>query len=128
MYLPVIEVSESKVYVFGVSLDKFAAGSPIYWHSNAQDITTGEFLDAADEQEAVIFMNDSGAEVNTVPVNKHVNVAAYLETGRTYYPAITTESQAETVIGVGSTSGGCSAGVSAAIILGLAFILTHRKR
>lgn len=128
VYLPVIEVSESKVYVFGVSLDKFAAGSPIYWHSNAQDITTGEFLDAADEQEAVIFMNDSGAEVNTVPVNKHVNVAAYFETGRTYYPAITTESQAETVIGVGSTSGGCSAGVSAAIILGLAFILTHRKR
>ncbi|MBQ7168465.1 MAG: hypothetical protein IJR63_01010 [Synergistaceae bacterium] len=127
VYLPVIEVSESKVYVFGVSLDKFAVNEPIYWRSNAVDKVTGDFLSASDEEEAVIFMDDSGEEVSTVPANKHVNVAAYLETGRTYFPEVTTTAeQAENPGLVGSSGSGCNAGMSA-IILGLAFVLMRKK-
>ena len=130
IYLPVIEVSEDKVYVFGVSLDKFTSGDSIHWNSNAVSISTGEFLSAADDEEAVIIMNDSGNEVTTVPSNKHVNVAAYLEADKTYYPTITTASSgSETqtpIIGVGSSSGGCNFGIPA-MLLGLCFIIARKK-
>lgn len=130
IYLPVLEVSEDKVYVFGVSLDKFAVNSPIFWNSNAVSISTGEFVSAADDEEAVIIMNDSGNEVATVPSNKHVNVAAYLEADKTYYPTITTASSgSETqtpIIGVGSSSGGCNFGIPA-MLLGLCFIIALKK-
>ena len=130
IYLPVIEVSEDKVYVFGVSLDKFTSGDSIHWNSNAVSISTGEFVSAADDEEAVIIMNDSGNEVATVPSNKHVNVAAYLEADKTYYPTITTTSSgSETqtpIIGVGSSSGGCNFGIPA-MLLGLCFIIARKK-
>ena len=91
------------------------------------DKVTGDFLSASDEEEAVIFMDDSGEEVSTVPANKHVNVAAYLETGRTYFPEVTTTAeQAENPGLVGSSGSGCNAGMSA-IILGLAFVLMRKK-
>ena len=122
VYLPIIEVSEDKVYVFGVSLDKFAIYSPIYWYSNAQVTSTGEFVDAADDGEAVIFMNDSGVEVSTVPANKHVNVAAYLQAGRTYNPVIVTENTDEK--GVGTSSSGCSSlmGILPAMLAGMLLV------
>lgn len=132
IYLPIIEVSEDKIYVFGVSLDKFAVGVPIYWHSNAQVKATGDFLSAADDEEAAIFMNDSGDEVSINPSNKHVNVAVYLEAGKTYYPTITTTSSGgeteSNEVGVGSASGGCNSGMMIPVmLLGLGLALTRRK-
>ncbi|MBR0257696.1 MAG: hypothetical protein IJQ58_08165, partial [Synergistaceae bacterium] len=133
VYISDIEVSEDKVYVFGVSLDKFAVGSPIYWHSNATDIATGEFVSAADSEEAVIFMRDDGEETDEVPYNKHVNVAAYLEAGKTYSPTITTTQDSDnTDTGnnrIGSSGGGCEAfGLSAAMLAGLLIVFMARKQ
>lgn len=77
-------------------------------------------------------MNDSGNEVTTVPANKHVNVAAYLEADKTYYPTITTTSSGgETqtpLVGVGSSSGGCNSGMMIPVmLLGLGFIIARKK-
>ena len=132
VYLPIIEVSEDMIYVFGVSLDKFSVGDPIYWHSNAQVSATGEFMSAADDEEAAIFMNDSGVEVNNVPSNKHVNVAVYLEAGKTYYPTITNKADSQTDVtgeyGVKSAGGGCTAGMMIPVmLLTAAFTLKRRK-
>lgn len=132
IYLPIIEVSEDKIYVFGVSLDKFTSGDSIHWHSNAIVRATGDFLSAADEEEAAIFMNDSGNEVETVPANKHVNVAAYLEASNTYYPTITRTSSGGGTdgdeYGVGSSSGGCNPGITLPVLLlGLGFIIARKK-
>ena len=136
VYISDIEVSESKVYVFGVSLDKFNVGDPIYWNSNATDTSTGAFLSAADEEEAVIFMKDNGEETETVPENKHVNVAAYLESGKTYSPTITTvkdsgSTDTDTDNGtIGSSGGGCEAfsGMITAMLAGLLMIAYKKQR
>ena len=124
VYLPVIVVTEAKIYVFGVSLDKFAVDAPIYWHSNAMDVNTGEFISAADDEEATAFFDDSGNETSTVPLNKHVNVAAYLEPDREYSPTITTT--ASTDSGVPTASGGCNA-VSSVIVMLTACMILRRK-
>ena len=133
VYLPIIEVSEDKIYVFGVSLDKFAVNAPIFWHSNAVVKATGAALSAADDEEAAIFMNDNGDEVSTNPSNKHVNVAVYLEAGKTYYPTITTTSSgggtdSGSELGVGSAGGGCNFGITLPVLLlGLGFVIARKK-
>ncbi|MBR1438410.1 MAG: hypothetical protein IJ587_07715, partial [Synergistaceae bacterium] len=132
VYLPVIVVTEAKIYVFGVSLDKFAAGSPIYWNSNATDVNTGEFVSAADDEEAVTFFDDNGDETSIVPyppLKKHVNVAAYLEPEREYSPTITTSKNTSTEEGVGSAGGGCDTGFAVPLmLLGLLYAFRSGRR
>ena len=132
VYLPVMVVTEAKIYVFGVSLDKFAAGSPIYWNSNATDVNTGEFVSAADDEEAVTFFDDNGDETSIVPyppLKKHVNVAAYLEPEREYSPTITTSKNTSTEEGVGSAGGGCDTGFAVPLmLLGLLYAFRSGRR
>ncbi|MBR1658052.1 MAG: hypothetical protein IJ697_06260 [Synergistaceae bacterium] len=128
--LPVVSVDKAAIYIFGVSLDNLPVGSPIFLDmtmTNQANVSAAETY-----SEDYTFLDDSGTEVYTVPANKHVNVAAYLEPGYTYSPVITTSSssgEGESV-GVGSsTSGGCSAGLTfsgAVMLLGLAVL--KRKR
>ena len=74
-----------------------------------------------------VFLDDDGNEVSTVPPNRHVNVAAYLEPGYVYSPVITTSGNSSEIAGVGSSSGGCSTGFSAAILLaGLAIVMRKK--
>ena len=126
VYLPVIEVEEAKVYVFGVSVDKFAEGTPIFWHFNGVDIETGGFVPSTYDNGAYAFYDDEGNEVSKVPANQHVNVAAYLEPGITYSPTIT--NSATNTGNAGGSSGGCEAlgGIIPAMLLGL--MLALRKR
>ena len=77
-------------------------------------------------------MNDSGNEVNNVPSHKHVNVAVYLEAGKTYYPTITNKADSQTDVtgeyGVKSAGGGCTAGMMIPVmLLTVAFTLKRRK-
>lgn len=129
VYLPVIEVDEAKVYIFGVSLDSFVPYDPIYWSSNAVDVTTGEFVSAADAEEAAMFFDSNGNETNVVPSDRFVNVAAYLEPGYTYSPTITTV-QVPDQTGVSSSSGGCNGEVTlvGAMMMSLLFIYTRRRQ
>ncbi|MBQ3345909.1 MAG: hypothetical protein IJG39_02330, partial [Synergistaceae bacterium] len=129
VYLPVIEVEESKIYVFGVSLDKFTENDNLYWNATITDASTGDYVSASDAEEAVTFFTDEGTETTTVPANKHVNVAAYFETGKEYQAVITTsENTSDDVRGVGSSSGGCNGGfVLPVVLLGLGFALTRKR-
>ena len=129
VYLPVIEVSESKIYVFGVSLDKFTENDNLYWNATITDASTGDYVSASDAEEAVTFFTDEGTETTTVPANKHVNVAAYFETGNTYQAVITTsKNTSDDVQGVGSSSGGCNEGfVLPVMLLGLGLMLTRKR-
>ncbi len=126
---PVIEVSESKIYVFGVSLDKFTENDNLYWNATITDASTGDYVSASDAEEAVTFFTDEGTETTTVPANKHVNVAAYFETGNTYQAVITTsKNTSDDVQGVGSSSGGCNEGfVLPVMLLGLGLMLTRKR-
>ena len=129
LYLPVIEVSESKIYVFGVSLDKFNVSDELYWDAEITNSSTGEYVSASDAEEAVTFFTDEGTETTKVPANKHVNVAAYFESGKQYQPVITTsDNSGNDVRGVGGSSGGCNEGfILPVILLGIGFVLTHKR-
>ena len=154
--LPIITVTEGKIYVFGVSIPNLEAGAPIFWNPMAQDgaAAAGLFASVSDEDvNAYTFLTDDGEETAVVPANKHINVAAYLEPGKTYAPVITTE--AATVpdnpdnpdnsggnngsddngnanenenVNVGSSGGGCSAGMNFAALALLAGMFLKRKQ
>ena len=129
VYLPVIEVSEAKIYVFGVSLDKFNVSDDLHWNATITNASTGDYVSASDAEEAVTFFTDEGTETSTVPENKHVNVAAYFETGKQYQPVISTSQNSDDdVQSVGSSSGGCNEGfILPVMLLGLGFMLTRKR-
>lgn len=89
-------------------------------------MNTGEFISAADDEEATAFFDDSSNETSTVSLNKHVNVAAYLEPDREYSPTITTT--ASTDSGVPTASGGCNAVPSVIVMLTTCMILRRKTR
>ena len=133
--LPIIAVSESGIYVFGLSLDNLNAGAPIYLmlmgeSSSASSGMVSGAADDSDSENAYTFLDDEGNEVNTVPNNKHVNAAAYMEAGKTYAPIITTEAtSASTTTSRKGGSGGCDSGFSvyALVLAGLSLALRRRK-
>ena len=128
VYIPTIVVEVAKIYVFGVSLDNLAAGSLMTWTPHVSSSSTGEYLTASAEEENATFLDDSGNEVTRVPANKHVNVAAYFEPGKIYEPSITATSGPIEVVGVGSSSGGCSAGLGALVsALAAAFFISKKR-
>lgn len=129
VYLPAITVTETKVYVFGVSLDNLPTDYILGWDSNVSSSSTGERLEASAEEEDAVFIKDDGEETTTVPSSKHVNVAAYFEAGKTYEPIITAADPSASIeTGVGSSSGGCSAGLGAIVsALAAAFFISKKR-
>lgn len=131
IYLPEIKVSEDAVYVFNVNVANFVVGHVMKWEVTVTDSETDELVEASDAEDNAIFLNDSGEEITTVPANKSVNVAAYFEAGKTYSPVITASAATptpETEVGVGSASGGCSAGLGALVsVLAAAFFISKKR-
>ena len=130
VYLPAIVVEAAKIYVFGVSPDNLPIGYILAWTPNASDTTTGEYVEASDAEKNAAFLDDSGNEITAVPANRHVNVAAYFEPGKTYEPTITATSGSTSgdVRGVGGASGGCSAGLGALVSAIAAAFFIGKKR
>lgn len=131
VYIPTIVVEVAKIYVFGVSVDNLVAGSTMTWTPHVSSSSTGEYLTASEEEENATFLDDSNNIVTKVPANKHVNVAAYFEPDKTYSPTITTSTTPSTsgdIIGITSSSGGCSAGLGALVsALAAAFFISKKR-
>ena len=133
LVLPEITVTTAAINVFGVSLDNLAPGTVIFLDmtmraataSNAQVMPSVSA--AEDYTDKYTFLDDDGNEVYAVPSNRHVNVAAYLEPSYVYSPVITTSGNSSEPTGVGSSSGGCSTGFSAAILIAGLALLRRKK-
>lgn len=126
--LPIITVEKDGVYVWGVQLDNLEAGAPITLYLFGEDGTSSAFRSSATTDGAYVFLDDDGNEVTTVPANKHINIAAFMEAGKTYAPIITTNISANNTSdpiptpAVDGSSGGCSAfSVFTAVVLLLFF-------
>ncbi len=117
--LPEITVETAAIYVFGVSLDNLASGDAIFLDMTTTPVNATSVSASENYTGDYTFLNDDGDEVWVVPANRHVNVAAYLEPEYVYSPVITTSGKdtGSTVKGVGSSSGGCSAGFGGLIFL-----------
>ena len=130
VYIPTIVVEVAKIYVFGVSVDNLVAGSTMTWTPHVSSSSTGEYLTASEEEENATFLDDSNNIVTKVPANKHINVAAYFEPGKIYEPSITTSTPSTSgdIIGITSSSGGCSAGLGALVsALAAAFFISKKR-
>ena len=133
LVLPEITVTTAAINVFGVSLDNLAPGTVIFLDmtmraataSNAQVMPSVSA--AEDYTDKYTFLDDDGNEVYAVPSNRHVNAAAYLEPSYVYSPVITTSGNSSEPTGVGSSSGGCSTGFSAAILIAGLALLRRKK-
>ena len=124
--LPEITVETAAIYVFGVSLDNLAPGAAIFLDMTTTPINAGSLEASENYTGDYTFLDDSGNEVYTVPANRHVNVAAYLEPDYVYSPVITTSSSGTPSV-VGSSSGGCSSVYGGLLLAGLALVI-RRKR
>ena len=150
--LPIMRVERPAVYVFGVQLDTLEVGAYIFLHLMAESTTTTSavFHSSEQESEAYTFLDDDGNETKTVPANKHVNVAAYMEPGYTYAPMVTTSDTGTTPsptpspepsptptptptpdaqsTNPGSSSGGCNSGFTALLSCLLCLTLIGRSK
>lgn len=124
--IPTIVVQTAGINVFGVSLDILQTGRTLVWTPNASNVSTGEYIEASDEENNAVFFDDSGNETTVVPASKHVNVAAYFEPGKAYAPEISATSS--DVIGVGGSGGGCDAGLGAIVLAMAATFFISKKR
>ena len=81
--LPALEVEESGIYEFAVSLDVNAPeGGLLVWHS---------FPDGEDDEKDVenaVFLDEDGEVIERVPETYSVTVSAWLEPGIIYEPII----------------------------------------
>ena len=128
--LPEITVETAAIYVFGVSLDNLTPGDTIFLDMTLTSVSAGSVNASANYEGDYTFLDDDGNEVYTVPANRHVNVAAYLEPNYVYSPAITTSrnsSEGDNVIGLASSSGGCSAGFGGVILLAGLALISRKK-
>ncbi len=129
--LPVMSVDKEAVYVFGVDLSSLNAGAYIFLHmtSEAKAVRTSDFYASAQETSCT-FLDDNGSEVNTVPDNKHVNIAAYMRPNYTYAPIITTSSSSQDTVTstIGGPGGGCSTVNTLAPFMLAVMLLVSRKR
>ena len=144
--IPIIVVDAAKIYVFGVAIPNLQPGAPIFWNPMAQSLTAAGIFSAADydNTSAYTFLDDDGHETAVVPANQHINVAAYLEPGKTYAPIITTAASSSGNNGngdnnnsegsdetahVGSSGGGCYSGMSLiASVIACGMFLLKRKQ
>ena len=135
--LPTIKVNESKVYVWKVNIPAttgLKAGDSINLRLSAG--TDADFGISAITATNGILLDDDGNSLKTLPAGGNVNIAAYLEEGKTYSPIITTSSSTATTTGEttdgtsttasgdssGDGGGGCEAG-SLSGILGLVIMV-----
>lgn len=89
--LPIMRVQKAAVYVFGVDLTNLRVGALIFLHMMPDNGASSSAVAAADAgDEAYTFLDDNGNETDIVPPSRHVNVAAYMEPGKSYAPVITT--------------------------------------
>ncbi|MBR0257109.1 MAG: hypothetical protein IJQ58_05170 [Synergistaceae bacterium] len=141
--MPEMSVDEPAVYTFGVTLDNLEPGEPIYLSMTVTTVTAGFVVATDDEYNSYTFLDDSGNVVTTVPDNQHVNVAAYMEPGKTYSPVITTDaSSSSSNTGdngnsgnsgnnqnpITSSGGGCESGFSLAGMAMLVALLASKRR
>ncbi len=126
--LPLMSVDKAAVYVFGVDLSNLEAEAYIFLHMTAEPETANAAaFHSSAEETAYTFLDDDGNETNTVPANKHVNVAAYMQPDYTYAPVITTSSYTKTST-LGSSGGGCSTIETLAPMMLAVLLLLSRKR
>lgn len=131
--LPEISVNVSGVYTFE-SVDSFAnvklssdvpEGYVLVWHPFTRN-TSGSLVEDSDGETATFYDTD-GDITDTVPENHTVNISAYLEAGTKYYPAISAVANSTTG-GLGSSSGGCTAGISILSLLTCALFFRKNSR
>ena len=120
LVLPEMSVDKSAVYVWGVDLDTLEAGAYIFLHMFNENGVDEAGFEASDSGSSYMFLDDSGTEIKTVPDNQHVNIAAYMEEGKTYSPVITTTASGTDP---GSSGGGCSSGFSMLALAGTALLM-----
>ena len=102
--LPIMRVQKAAVYVFGVDLTNLRVGALIFLHMMPDSGTSSSGFAAADtSDEAYTFLDDNGNETDIVPPSRHVNIAAYMEPGKSYAPLITTST-------INTNNGGNSGG------------------
>ena len=115
--LPSMRVAEPAVYVFAVEID-LPTGTKITLRmmaKSSESSTAAAFFSSEADEEMCTFLDDDGNVIDTVPENKHVNIAAYMQPGMTYSPTITTpveasESPSEDTSGDSGNTGGTSTG------------------
>ena len=110
--MPTMSVTEPAVYVFAVEID-LPVGAKITLRmmaKSAEDTTAAAFFSSENDAEMCTFLDDDGNVIDTVPENKHVNIAAYMEPGKTYSPIITTTVESSSESGESGTTGGNDSG------------------
>lgn len=137
--LPEVQIFEAGVYDFNVSLDEdVPTGLTLLWRSDPDDRNS----------EDILFTNNDGAEIHTVPEDHNITASIWLDTGK-YSPVILAEmdvvsvseeqdiNDADTPEFTNDTahtndepvnsSGGCNSGFIPAIMIVFAF-MKGRKR
>ena len=135
---PTVSVDKPGVYPLGaVPTTNLAQGMELYVYMLVVDEAKGtvrlagaDFFDmkvAADSTEGAFFTDDAGNVITRVPEGLDVNVWAPLSAGVEYTPVVAL-AEDESDGGVGSSSGGCGAGVAGAgILFALAMLMTFRR-
>ena len=143
---PVIVVEQDGIYIWGVQLDNLKVGTLINLYLLRKYSTTvsSAFQTSGYAQDTYIFLDDDGIEINTVPANKHVNIVAFMEAGKTYAPILTqsglvsdtpdaspdTEPDTPSIEpnnnAKSSSGGGCSA-VGFSVFIAFAFLLIKKR-
>ena len=128
-----IKVEEPGIYVFAVDREKFADLKPgwpifIYMFTDAVDIDAIDI--AAADENAAVFINDSGEVINKLPDEGNVNISAYMEADTDYTPVIATKvnDSDEDSDNIGDSGSGCDSGFSIMAIIAFAGVFAHMKR
>lgn len=135
--LPSFDITEAGLYTYQsndilaritISSD-VPAGYTLMWHAFTRT-ASGAFADeyVEDSASTATFYKSDGGETETVPDDHIVNVSAYFDVG-TYYPVIAAKSStSDASTGVGSSSGGCEAGLSVLSLLLCAILFRKNSR
>ena len=130
LILEPLRVTEAGIYYMALSSADLIAGRKLIMHLFvSSDVTASASVAASsitDEGENAVFINSSGEVIDTVPANKDVNVATYLEANKTYTPVVamatsSSDDSSSDSNGPGSSGGGCnSLSVTALVVLAVA--------
>ena len=132
--LPSVSVNISGVYTFE-SVDAFAgvmlssdvpAGYTLMWHPFTRNVSGSSAEGADDDSDLATFYDTYGDITETVPANHIVNISAYLEAGKTYYPVVSVADKSTP--GISSSSGGCESGLSVLSLMFCAVIFRKISR
>ena len=114
--LPQVSAETSAVYVWEADLNSFSV-SEVAAASLSENTKIFLHMPPA---EKYMLLDDTGAEIDSVPASGIVNIAAYLEAGKVYSPVITSAASA---VDPGSAGGGCSLGCTAGSFAFLALLM-----